>query len=310
MKNPEAKKNTAGRDSKGKDTLSIPTWLLEENTYIPSKKKDSFLKNSHLKLLAMTSSIRNAPASTCHPLAESVFPIIFVIYCILLASIAENMFFVYCLIAVLLLRCCLLQTKQLQQVMTSALSAGFFSMIVLLPAVFLGSPETLLRISVKVFFSVGLLRLLAVTIPWNKLTKTLAKLHVPALFILTLDLTIFYIVILGNICLHMLEAISLRAVGKWPKNTEKALKNIGKQKAFAGVAATALLRSRQMAEETHMAMICRGFDGQYKRDTTTFHTSDPSTRSKKSIFLLPLCFLIVMSMLAIAFLYLEGVVFP
>ena len=78
--------------------------------------------------------------------------------------------------------------------------------------------------------------------------------HVPSLFIFTLDITLKYISVLGEICVEILQSVSLRSVGK---NPDKA-------KAFSGILGTTFLKSSEMAEEMYAAMCCRGFTGEYQ----------------------------------------------
>ena len=71
--------------------------------------------------------------------------------------------------------------------------------------------------------------------------------------VFTLDITLKYIVILGNICVDMLNAVRLRSVGR----------NKDKKSALSGVMGVTFLKSREMADEMYQAMVCRGFDGEY-----------------------------------------------
>ena len=77
----------------------------------------------------------------------------------------------------------------------------------------------------------------------------------PAVFIFTLDITLKYISILGEICVDILRSISLRSVGK---NPDKA-------RSFSGVLGITFLKSSEMAEEMYAAMCCRGFTGEYEK---------------------------------------------
>lgn len=78
--------------------------------------------------------------------------------------------------------------------------------------------------------------------------------HVPSLFIFTLDITLKYISVLGEICVDILQAVSLRSVGK---NPDKA-------KSFSGILGITFLKSSEMAEEMYASMCCRGFTGEYQ----------------------------------------------
>lgn len=100
---------------------------------------------------------------------------------------------------------------------------------------------------------VTLVGILSSETSWNKLTGSLRTFHVPPLFIFTLDITLKYISILGEICVDILRAVSLRSVGKNPINA----------KSFSGVLGITFLKSSEMAEEMYASMCCRGFTGEY-----------------------------------------------
>ena len=78
--------------------------------------------------------------------------------------------------------------------------------------------------------------------------------RIPSLFIFTLDITLKYISVLGEMCADILTSVSLRSVGKNPQ----------KAKALSGVLGISFLKSREMAEEMYAAMCCRGFTGEYR----------------------------------------------
>ena len=78
--------------------------------------------------------------------------------------------------------------------------------------------------------------------------------RIPSLFIFTLDITLKYISVLGEICVDILTSVGLRSVGK---NPDKA-------KSFSGVLGITFLKSSEMAEEMYASMCCRGFTGEYQ----------------------------------------------
>ena len=85
------------------------------------------------------------------------------------------------------------------------------------------------------------------------MTGALKSFFLPDIFILVLDITIKYIVMLGDFTLNMLYSLKLRSVGK----------NRKKYTSMSGVAGTMFIKSKEMAEETYYAMECRGFTGEY-----------------------------------------------
>lgn len=266
-----------------KGSGSIPEWLLLEESYEPKNDRDAFSRKSILKLIGVLSKIRT-DRSTNAKGAGAPLKIAYTVYFIILIACSGNMFFSYCILAGILLRFCFLPGKELKRAFFSSLGTAAFSMLLLLPAVFLGSPKTMLTVSGKVFLSVALVNLLSATTPWNKLTEGLKLFRVPDLFIFTLDITLKYIVILGDVCLAMMEALTLRSVGR----------NDRKEKSLSGVLGVAFLKSRSDADEMYGAMTCRGFEGEYERTGRFFF-------SKRDI-----CYILLIAAVTAAFFYLEG----
>ena len=236
---------------------SIPEWMTKEENYIPEKDHEGFITKSLLSVISVLSKFRaNGASAYGRTLAPSAPVKLFMaLLMIVLASCSRNMFFTYCLIAVLLVHICALKGDTVLKVFAAALGASAFSAVILIPAVFLGSTHTMLTVSLKVFLSVGLLSLMAATTSWNRITEGLRFYRIPDLMIFTFDITLKYIVILGDICVAMLNALKLRSVGR--NKTKKA--------ALSGIMGITFLRSQAMAEEMCGAMACRGFEGEYSK---------------------------------------------
>lgn len=245
---------------------TIPNWMQSTENYVPEKDHDGFISKSLLTVMGVLSKIRSAGTIQTKGAAISApLKLLLCIYLIVLVACAKNMFFCYCMLAVVLARICMLSSKVLPKVFITSLGAALFSALLLLPAVFLGSPHSMITISCKVFLSVSCVGILAASTEWNRITESLAFFRVPDLFIFTLDITLKYIVILGDICLDMLSSLKLRSVGR----------NHDKKSAISGILGVTFLKSRQMSEDMHGAMICRGFEGTYrKKHSFTFRIWD------------------------------------
>lgn len=232
----------------------IPDWLKEQEEYNAPQDRDGFLTRSILSLMSMLASFR-AKTISYGSKYPAPLKLIVCLAMILTTSLARNMLIVYVILAILLAHICFLSGELLVRTITTSLAAALLSVVILIPAVFLGSPQSMLTVSTKVFVSVGLIGLLASTTEWNKLTAGLAAFHIPDVFIFTLDITLKYIVILGNISMDMLNALRLRSIGR----------NKSKAQSISGVLGVTFLKSRQMSEEMFQAMQCRGFEGEYRR---------------------------------------------
>ena len=75
----------------------------------------------------------------------------------------------------------------IRQILSGTAGAVLISIFLLLPAVFMGNPQTMANITARVYVSVTLVGILSAGTSWNKLTASMRTFHVPALFIFTLD---------------------------------------------------------------------------------------------------------------------------
>ena len=233
----------------------LPDWLKGQEEYQAPQDRDGFLTRSILSLMSMLASFR-AKTISYGSKYPAPLKLIVCLAMILTTSLARNMLIVYVILAILLTHICFLSGELLVRTITTSLAAALLSAVILIPAIFLGSPQSMLTVSIKVFVSVGLIGVMASTTEWNKLTAGLAAFHIPDVFIFTLDITLKYIVILGNISMDMLNALKLRSIGH----------NRSKAQSLSGVLGVTFYKSRQMSEEMLQAMECRGFEGEYRRN--------------------------------------------
>ena len=183
-----------------------------------------------------------------------VFRISTAFLCILFCSLSRNALFTEIVLTGELCVLALLQPKQIENVLKTVLPAVLAAFLITCPAVFLGSTSTALTVSMKVMESVTVLGILNETCDWKEMTGSLQVLHVPGIVILTMDMTVNFLVILSRFSNAMLEAVSMRAIGdtSW------------KDSQIGGILGTTYLKSQHMADQTAEAMQCRGFDGDYK----------------------------------------------
>ena len=230
----------------------IPEWLTVTDSYNATSDRDGFMTKSLLSIIGALTSFR-AKSKVFGTSIPAQVKLLICLALIIAVNAFHNMFYVSIILAAVLVTMCFLPSDLLVRTFAGAAGAAFFTALIMLPAVFLGSPSSIIVMPVKVFTSVGLVGLLAATTEWNNLTACLASFHIPSIFIFTLDITLKYIVILGNICVDMLNAVRLRSVGR----------NKDKKSALSGVMGVTFLKSREMADEMYQAMVCRGFDGEY-----------------------------------------------
>ncbi|MCR5667070.1 MAG: energy-coupling factor transporter transmembrane protein EcfT [Eubacterium sp.] len=249
-------------------THEIPSWMQKEESYAAVKDRDRFITKSMLNILSLLERFRENGSVYCNGI-NALVKLIYTIYAIVLTACSHNMLFTYFLLGAFVIRSCFLRERQLSRVMSGAVIATMMSVLFLLPSVFMGSPATMLTISLKVFFSVGMLLLMSVTTRWNMLTGALRCIGIPDIFIFTFDITLKYIALIGEMSRQLLIALKIRSVGK---NDRKAT-------SFAGIVGVLFLKSKETSEELFGAMQCRGFVGEYnairsarirKRDVLAF----------------------------------------
>lgn len=105
----------------------------------------------------------------------------------------------------------------------------------------------------KIFITIMMMNLLAHNTKWNDVNKSLKLLYVPDIFIWIMDITIKYIVLLGEHSINLLYALRLRSVGNASN----------KYNSITGIIGSLFIKSYKMSEEMSQAMECRGFTGEY-----------------------------------------------
>ena len=232
-------------DHKKEETM-LPDWMCSGETYVPSKDKEAFLTKSTKSVLSVLAKMR---------FYEGKDGKFYTLLYIVLTACSGNYLFTLIMCAAVTVRLAFFSAKAIRQILRGTAGAVLFSILILLPSVFMGTPQTLMNITSRVYVSVTLVGILSSGTSWNKLTGSMRTFRLPSIFIFTLDITLKYISVLGEICAAILTSVRLRSVGKNPQ----------KAKALSGVLGISFLKSGEMAEEMHAAMCCRGFTGEYKK---------------------------------------------
>lgn len=233
----------------------MPEWLLKKDDYIPQKDKNAFINKSILSILKVFSRFMKQTEYKknkveINPLVKLISTLIAIIF----ISLTRSFAFVLIVNVFILVLINFLTIDDIKHVLKLGLTVGIFTFIILLPSIFLGYGNNSLMITLKVLASVTFINILACTTQWNGLISALKVLHVPDIFIFVLDITIKYILMLGDFSLNMLYCLKLRAIGK----------SSNKATALSGVIGTMFIKSKELAEEMQGAMECRGFTGEYK----------------------------------------------
>lgn len=179
------------------------------------------------------------------------------VFAIILCACSRNAVFVITVLAVELLRLAFLPADRMIHVLKRLVLPVIFTMLIMLPAVFLGHPSTMLTVSMKVAESVLILLLMNEDLSWKEMTGVFSEIHLPSVITMTLDTTVRFLVILGRLASRIHEAYLLRSFGR--RNDRR------KMSAAGGILGTVFLKSSRMSQESFEAMQCRGFNGTYRR---------------------------------------------
>lgn len=236
----------------------LPQWLLRDEQYFPERDRDIFIDRSIRTLLTLLSRLRQREGGSEEKVRVNPgVRLGSTLLLILLLSLSRDFLFVAYAGALLLAILSVYRAELILRVLKTSLPIATFTLFVMLPSALWGNTSGLIMITLKVFFSVVAVKMFVSTAEWGSILGGL-RIFMPRLFILVLDVTTRYLVLLGELSVSLLVALKLRSVGR----------NSRKQSSLAGVTGTLFLRSRQMAEEMYAAMECRCFTGSYPRGST------------------------------------------
>jgi cobalt/nickel transport system permease protein len=231
----------------------IPAWLRAKENYIPKKGGDRFINKTVAALLGLIAVLRAEDGIKQAARADAFWKLLLTLVIILLLSLTREFVFVFTVLTVLLLRLCVMPFSDLGKIAALAAIAGCFSFIIMLPSVVYGSSYSLTMLPAKTVASVLAAGILSRTARWTELVRALGRVRVPGTLIFIVDITLKYLLLLGEFALESMRALKLRSVGV----------NRGKYGSIAAITGNLFLRSRVLADEMYGAMLCRGFTGTY-----------------------------------------------
>jgi len=233
----------------------MPEWLFKKDNYIPEKDSVNFINKSILSILNILTRFKLQSNAKADKLGvNDLIKLISTLVLIIFVSLSKN--FTYILIAdiFLLMLINFLSIDEIKYVLKVSFVMAAITLIILLPSIFLGYGNNALMITLKVFATVGFVNILSYVTKWNDLLGALKVFKVPDMFIFVLDITIKYIIVLGEFSLNLAYALKLRSVGK----------SISKSTSLSGIVGTMFIKSKELSEEMYGAMECRGFTGEYR----------------------------------------------
>lgn len=230
-------------------------WLFEKEEYIPEKDHQQFLDKSIISILKVLSRIRRRGMHSYKFLyrLNPTLKVIFTFLNIILLSISRSFGYVFlfdiCAAGLIFT----LDSKERKNILIISIVIPTFTLIMLIPSYLSGNIINSTLILSKVTGTIISVNLLSYTTKWDHVTKALKLLFIPDLFIWVMEITIKYIVLLGEHSVEMLYALKLRSIGK----------NNRKYNSISKIMGNLFLKSKEMGEEMFSAMECRGFTGEY-----------------------------------------------
>ena len=232
----------------------VPEWLLVKDNYQPKEDKNLYVEKSIFSFIKVVAIIRQDKNQG--RLINSLNPTLKVISTlIIIISISLSRSFNYLLIldTYVLINLFLMERKSRKRILFKSFIFPLITLVALIPSMFYGNISNSLLIFQKITITIIIMNILSHNTKWNEITKSLKLLLVPDIFIWIMDITIKYIVLLGEHSINLLYALKLRSVGK----------TSDEYNSITGIIGNLFIKSYKMSEEMSQAMECRGFIGEY-----------------------------------------------
>lgn len=230
--------------------------MKKQDNYVPPKDGGTFAVKTWKAIGTVMSRVTiQAGHEKGRALPASV-KLIGLLAVILMISVSRNRLVLMAIAAVTLVYLCTWPAGDLWGILKIAGTAALFTAVLFLPAMILrpSGVSNHLAVILKVFLCMTLVSIFNHTTQWNHVTGALRRFHIPGIFVFTLDITLKYIVLLGNLIRDMLTAMQLRAVGRHNK----------KYSSIGGIMGNTFIRGTQMNEQMVEAMRCRCFTDDYR----------------------------------------------
>ncbi|WP_461214544.1 CbiQ family ECF transporter T component [Lacticaseibacillus sp. GG6-2] len=240
-----------------------PDWLATTTTPQPPRRASRFLTRNLANLAHLLAHFNHS-----HHIAETHgsawVELLSLLVTVMLTVTCRNAVLLWVLVLVQLVVLLRLPGEMLGGLLLATLRGCIFSAIVVLPSLlfttWLAAGWWLAKLAL-VMLEVQLFRH---RVSWRALLLALRQLHVPSLFILTLDITVKYSHVLGNSLQSSLEAVWLRSCGQLDHPLQLATNLIGRL----------YLQSRHNATELYQAMWLRGYTATPEVGTLSLRRQD------------------------------------
>jgi cobalt/nickel transport system permease protein len=232
----------------------VPEWLSAKDNYIPKEEKNLYIEKSIFSLIKIISIIRqNKNQNKLVYLINPTLKVVSVILMILCVSISRSFIYIFIIDIYVLINLFLMEKKSRKMILFKSFMFPLITLIALIPSMYYGNIHNSLLLFQKLIITILLMNLLSHNTKWSEISKSLKLLFIPDIFIWIMDITIKYIVLLGEHSINLLNALKLRSIGI----------TYNKYNSLTGIMGNLFIKSYKMSEEMFHAMECRGFVGEY-----------------------------------------------
>ena len=232
----------------------VPEWLSSKDNYIPKEEKNLYIEKSIFSLIKIISIIKQNKNQD--KLIYSINPtlkVVSILVMILCVSLSRSLIYLLIIDIYLLTNLFLMEKKSRKMILFKSFLFPLITLIALIPSMYYGNIHNSLLLFQKLIITILLMNLLSHNTKWSEISRSLKLLFIPDIFIWIMDITIRYIVILGEHSINLLFALKLRSIGI----------TSNKYNSLTGIMGNLFIKSYKMSEEMFHAMECRGFVGEY-----------------------------------------------
>lgn len=234
----------------------LPEWMRSNESYVPPKEGGTFAIKTIIAMGRVMAGVKVQAGHEKERHLPAVAKLFLLLGIVVAISACTGRLTLMAIGAVILLYLSTWPAIDLWGIIRPALFAALFVLVLFTPAMIMNPQGAANNVTVaaKVFLCVAAVGIFNHTTQWNHITTALRRLHIPGIFVFTLDITLKYIVLLGALIVDLLTSMQLRAVGRHNK----------KYSSLGGVLGVTFIRGVEMNGEMYEAMRCRGFTDDYR----------------------------------------------
>ena len=232
------------------------SWLLKKDDYHPKKDRDFFIDKSTLSIISKLSWMKKEHQGAfsffygLNPILKFITSVLLII---MLSFLSTTLSVLY-VFSYVMLSLALIDVSDIKKILAVSFFAALFASIIFLPSALMGNGLNSLMICIKIVSTVIIINIFAYTTKNQDISRAIRVFGVPAFFILIVDITLKYIVVVGEVAVNMLYSLRVRSVGR----------NNKKGRSIYNIIGFLFIKSKKFSEDVHASMLCRGFDGTYK----------------------------------------------